>query len=111
MTLAKKDFSTPDDGRVKIRFFEFEVEGSNATLTEGIRNLASVITRGNGATTPVRVITSTNGSGATPLAGGAPPEGDVEFADTEVPEPKPAAARKTGGRGARLRVSQDSTGN
>ncbi len=44
-TLAKKDYSTPDQGRVKFRVIEFEVEGANATLTEGMRNIAAAIQR------------------------------------------------------------------
>jgi hypothetical protein len=45
--LAKKDSSGPDQGRVKFRVIEFEVDGANSTLVEGIRNLAATITRGN----------------------------------------------------------------
>lgn len=39
---------SPDHGRVKFRVVEFELEGANATLIEGVRNLAATITRGNG---------------------------------------------------------------
>ncbi|MEA3213323.1 MAG: hypothetical protein QOE70_6380 [Chthoniobacter sp.] len=41
-----------DKGKIKIRFFEVEVEGGSETLLEGVRTAAAVASRGS----PVRVI-------------------------------------------------------
>jgi hypothetical protein len=46
-SMAKQDRPV-DNARVKIRVLEFEVEGGNATILDGIKQLETVIQRGPG---------------------------------------------------------------
>jgi hypothetical protein len=98
--LAKKDYSTPDEGRVKFRVIEFEVEGANDTLAEGIRSLAATLNRGNGAGQTMRVAQQPNGSAAPALGNGSDIEEESEYEETTIEGEttttprKPAAPRK-----------------
>jgi len=94
MKLPKKDTSGPDQGRVKFRVIEFDVEGSNATLTEGMRNIAAAISRGNGFAQPVRVVQHTNGSPAASLSAGTAPEDEVEYEDAAPTEEEPTVTTR-----------------
>ena len=55
----RRDDKNRDDnskGKVKFRFVEFELEGSNATLQESLRNIAASITRGSHGTPTARTL-------------------------------------------------------
>jgi hypothetical protein len=80
----RKDDKARDDskGRVKFRFVEFELEGSNPTLQESLRNIAAAITRGN-APTSVRTI-DTKSVAVIAEDGGSADTGELN--DSEVVE-------------------------
>ena len=63
--MAKQDRAS-DNARVKIRVLEFEIEGGNATILDGIKQLATVIQRSPGGPVrqaPMRVMpTALNGA-------------------------------------------------
>lgn len=87
----------PDQGRVKFRVIEFEVEGANPTLVEGIKNLAAAIGRGNGVPRPMKSVrTGTNGNGAAALGAGVDIEDDIDVDDDAetIEHEVPAAPRK-----------------
>lgn len=48
--MRRDDKLKDDKGKVKFRFVEFELDGSNETLQESLRNIAAAITRGGGGT-------------------------------------------------------------
>lgn len=93
-----KNVHGPDQGRVKFRVIEFEVEGANPTLIEGIKNLAAAIGRGNGAAQQMKAVrTAANGNGAAALGAGVDAEDDVDVDvddDTETIEHEPVTPRK-----------------
>lgn len=89
-----KNSHGPDQGRVKFRVIEFEVEGANASLIEGIKNLAAAIGRGNGAQPMKAVRNATNGNAAA-LSAGVDVEDDVDVDDdTDIIEHEPVTPRK-----------------
>ena len=89
-----KNVPSADQGRVKFRVIEFEVEGANATLVESIRNLGAAITRGNGVALPARSVQQPN----PPLLLQNRPASDVDAesdGDDVIENDIPAAARKS----------------
>lgn len=90
-----KNVHGSDQGRVKFRVIEFEVEGANSTLAEGIKNLAAALGRGSG-TQPMKSVRAAAGNGAAALSAGVDVEDDVDVdEETETIEHEaPAAPRR-----------------
>lgn len=79
-----------EKGRVKFRFIEFEVEGGNNAIADGLRSVAAALTRSN-TTVELKQITSPPTGSAASLPGNAagrtqaaPQTGDL-FAEPAVP--------------------------
>jgi hypothetical protein len=90
-----KNGQGPDQGRVKFRVIEFEVEGANATLIESIKNLGAAISRGNSAQ-PIKTIRPATGNGAAVLSAGATDaeeSDDSETIEHEVSAATPSRPR------------------
>jgi hypothetical protein len=82
-TALPRDKNVPDDkGKVKFRFVEFELEGSNTTLQESLRNIASAITHGS-VNTSVRTIETKSVRAIAPPSGGNGATSEVIEADIE----------------------------
>jgi hypothetical protein len=93
-----KNVQGPDQGRVKFRVIEFEVEGANPTLIESIKNLGAAISRGNGSQTMKAVRSAANGAGAAALGAGVDAADDAEDdTDVESIDHEPATPRKAAG--------------
>lgn len=67
--MAKNDRNSPDQGRVKLRVIEFEYDGSNPSILESIRSLASTMSRGNGGREAMKRVASNGGSNHVALNG------------------------------------------
>src|ERR1022692_2329623 len=74
-----------DKGKVKFRFVEFELEGLNSTIEEGIKSIVHSMSRSSG--TPVRVISGSKSPaqlGAEPSAGNGHDELEPEVLATDL---------------------------
>src|SRR5688572_23665370 len=95
--MATKPKTSETVGKVKFRVIEFELEGTDASLQESLKNLAVALNRGN-AVPPARQLRATTKQ--IEANGEAEPEVEAEDAEvvdeqeTEAPAPRPAAPRK-----------------
>jgi len=108
--LPKNDRGSPDHGRVKIRVIELEIDGSNASLLEGVRTIAATLSRGNGTGEPIRrVVASGVGRQAALDTGTAGDEATAEIEDSasdDEPIAEAPAPRRSKPRPAKLEVVQ-----
>ncbi len=79
-----------DKGKVKFRFVEFELEGSNATLEESMRQIAAAVTRGSSQTQFV------NPSKVAKQLDAPPADVDLAAEDLELAEPVEEPASSNG---------------
>jgi hypothetical protein len=79
--MASRDDKGSDKGRVKVRVIEFEMEGSNQTLRDSIRDMVGAIGRSTHAARPAIPAALGNGSGKTP---GNDPASDIDEPDETI---------------------------
>jgi len=80
----------PEKGKIKIRFFEVELEGSDETLLESVRSATSLANRG-AAPRPMKQITAPAREGNGGSGAGAPTEESV-IVDEEATDSPPVEA-------------------
>ncbi len=79
--MAKHD-TKEDKAKVKFRFFDFELEGSNATLETAVRTMATTLARRDGSVSTAKALKQA----VTALPNGHVAEMDDEFVDDNEPD-------------------------
>lgn len=109
MASRKSGESSADKGRVKVRVIEFEMDGSNATLRDSIRDIVGAIGRGqvvvkqtNTALPPL----SESGSGADAVSGDGEDRAEMGDSSGELEGDGTAAERPARSRSRTFRSPQ-----
>lgn len=87
-----KDRGSPDKGKVKFKYVEFELEANDVTLQESLRNIATAIMRGNG--TPQKQVSGKAAPQIAVVGDGGEPQADEAVEEQDI-ETVAAAASST----------------
>lgn len=82
-------------GKVKFRVIEFELEGSDESLHDGLKNLAAALLRSGSTTPPSRQIGNSSRAPATSDVESAESEDEVEAPELVVEESERPAAKRS----------------
>ncbi|HVV82092.1 MAG TPA: hypothetical protein VHE35_03390 [Kofleriaceae bacterium] len=82
--MRKSDRETDKTSKLKFRVIEFEVEGDDAAIHEGLRSIQAAIARPKGQAAPMKYIAAGSGPVASP-ASPAAMDDEIESPQTEIP--------------------------
>src|SRR5688572_8259796 len=83
----------PEKGKIKIRFFEVELEGSDETLLESVRSAAALANRANNSR-PIKQLGPIKSNNGDDAVGAAPATEQEEEDVLDVGEPQEAGSAK-----------------
>jgi hypothetical protein len=107
----RKSDREPDKGsKLKFRVIEFEVEGDDAAIHEGLRSIQAAIARPKSSGMPMRYIAAGSGPVATPVPPSMvdeeiePPQTELAFDEVDHPADPEPEPKPTTRKGAQRRV-------